>query len=191
MPRFRYRLTSAQQRVYDRSDATASILLRPTPRLRAAVAALPGILLGANRAAVERASQIVADETTAILRVASVRIFVSGTRPANTRGELHGLYTPSPGAHPAAIKVWMITAKRGQVVAFKTYLRTLLHEICHHLDYTLLRLPDSFHTDGFYRRESSLYHQVGGNVAAARTGASQPGGRRATRSGTAPRPPLE
>jgi hypothetical protein len=60
----------------------------------------------------------------------------------------------------------MLTAKRGHVVAFKTYLRTLLHEICHHLDYVLLRLPDSFHTDGFYRRESSLFHQIGGDTAA-------------------------
>ena len=34
------------------------------------------------------------------------------------------------------------------------------HELCHHLDYELLRLPDSFHTDGFYRRESSLLRQL-------------------------------
>jgi len=48
------------------------------------------------------------------------------------------------------------------VVAFKTNLRTLLHEICHHLDYALLRLADSLHTDGFYKRESSLFYQIGG-----------------------------
>ena len=40
------------------------------------------------------------------------------------------------------------------------FLRTLLHEICHHLDYHLYRLPDSFHTEGFYKRESSLFHQL-------------------------------
>jgi hypothetical protein len=56
----------------------------------------------------------------------------------------------------------MLTAKRGQVVAFKTFLRTLLHEICHHLDYAYLKLDDSFHTDGFYKRESSLFYQIGG-----------------------------
>jgi hypothetical protein len=47
-----------------------------------------------------------------------------------------------------------------RVVAFKTFLRTLLHELCHHLDYELLNLPDSFHTEGFYKRLSSLSHQL-------------------------------
>ena len=38
--------------------------------------------------------------------------------------------------------------------------RARLHERCHHPDYELLRLPDSFHTDGFYRRELSLLRQL-------------------------------
>lgn len=54
----------------------------------------------------------------------------------------------------------MRTAKRRQVVAFRTFLRTLLHEFCHHLDYDCLGLKDSFHTQGFYQRESSLISQV-------------------------------
>jgi hypothetical protein len=54
----------------------------------------------------------------------------------------------------------MRTAQRRQVVKFRTFLRTLLHELCHHLDYELLRLPDSFHTEGFYKRESSLLRQL-------------------------------
>src|SRR5262249_2304515 len=29
-----------------------------------------------------------------------------------------------------------------------------------HVDYTLLRLGDSFHTKGFYQRESHLFHQL-------------------------------
>jgi len=54
----------------------------------------------------------------------------------------------------------MRTAQKNKVVAFKTYLRTLLHEFCHHLDYELFSLEESFHTQGFYKRESSLFHQV-------------------------------
>jgi hypothetical protein len=54
----------------------------------------------------------------------------------------------------------MRTAQRRQVVKFRTFLRTLLHELCHHLDYELLRLADSFHTEGFYKRESSLLRQI-------------------------------
>lgn len=186
MPNFRYRLTRAQQRIYDRSDQTASIPLRSTPRLRAAVTTLPDALLAADGVRVEQVSQLIADEIAATLRVPRVRIVVNGARPANARGELHGLYTSGNGNGPATIKVWMITAKRGQVVAFKTFLRTLLHEVCHHLDYVLLRLPDSFHTDGFYRRESSLFYQIGGPAAAA-TGRRPP----SQRSGNGMRPPLQ
>jgi len=54
----------------------------------------------------------------------------------------------------------MRTAKQKRVVPFKAFLRTLLHEFCHHLDYELYKLPDSFHTEGFYKRESSLFHQL-------------------------------
>ena len=186
MPNFRHRLTRAQQRIYERSDATSAIPLRASTRLQAAVSALPAILLSGDRSRVEQASQVVVDETAAALGVPRARISVSGTRPSNTRGELHGLYTPANGRAPATIKVWMITAKRGQVVAFKTFLRTLLHEVCHHLDYTLLRLPDSFHTDGFYRRESSLFHQIGGPAAAAAGPAGGP-----QRSGSGLHPALQ
>jgi hypothetical protein len=32
----------------------------------------------------------------------------------------------------------------------------LCHELCHHFDYELFALEETFHTDGFYKRESSL-----------------------------------
>jgi len=186
VPNFRHRLNRTQQRIYDRSNATASIPLQASPRLFQAVHALRDALLcgtassraaaaspaaaagsSAHAARVERVAQAIADEIASILRVPRVRIVVSGTRPSNARGELHGLYTPAARG-TASIKLWMITAKLGKVVAFKTFLRTLLHEICHHLDYALLHLGDSLHTDGFYKRESSLFHQIGGDVAAER-----------------------
>jgi hypothetical protein len=166
MPNFRHRLTRAQQPIYDRSNANSSIGLHATATLRQAVTCLPGVLASTERAHVEQLAQRIADEIAAALRVAPVRVHVSGARPSNARGELHGLYTPAQAGAPATIKLWMTTAKRQQVVAFKTFLRTLLHEICHHLDYTLLGLPDSFHTDGFYQRESSLFYRIGGAAAA-------------------------
>src|SRR5262249_6378588 len=132
VPNFRHRLTRSQQRIYDRSNASGAIPLRVTPRLHQAVGALPVVLQSGDRARVERVAQAVADEITGALRVPRVRIIVNGTRPSNRRGELHGLYTPINGG-TATIKVWMITAKLGKIVAFKTFLRTLLHEICHHL----------------------------------------------------------
>jgi len=162
LPNYRHRLSRARQRVYDRSNSTSSIRLATTSLLRRAVAALPDVLLGADRVRVERVSQVIADEITSALKVPAVRMIVGGTRPSNARGELHGLYTPIDDGRRSTIHVWMQTAKRGAVVAPRTYLRTLLHEVCHHLDYALLGLPDSLHTEGFYQRESSLFHQIGG-----------------------------
>jgi len=80
-------------------------------------------------------------------------------RPASRDSELHGLYTNETGRRPR-IRVWMRTARQGRVVAFRTFLRTLLHEIGHHLDYTHLKLAESFHTEGFFKRESSLFRQL-------------------------------
>ncbi len=161
MPSYRSRLSRPQQRVYDRSDAITSIAIKPSPKLIAAVAALSEILPAGQPARVQFAAQAIVDEICVSLRVPRLRVLVHETRPSNDRGELHGLYTPLADG-TATIKVWMLTAKRGQVVAFRTFLRTLLHEVCHHLDYALLRLSNSLHTSGFYKRESSLFYQVGG-----------------------------
>jgi hypothetical protein len=67
----------------------------------------------------------------------------------------------------------MRTAHHKRLVAFRTFLRTLLHEVGHHVDYERLRLADSFHTEGFFRRESSLFHQI---VPEARDGSAAAGG---------------
>ena len=89
-----------------------------------------------------------------------MRIQVLAVRPSDDWGELHGLYLPEEAGRTAKIQLWMRTAKHKRVVAFKSYLRTLLHEICHHLDYELYKFPETFHTEGFYNRESSLFHQL-------------------------------
>jgi len=94
-----------------------------------------------------------------MLGLPPVRVEVLAARPHARWGELHGLYTAERGRTPK-IQLWMRTAKQKRVVAFRTYLRTLLHEVGHHVDYTGLRLADSYHTEGFYKRESSLFHQL-------------------------------
>ena len=98
-------------------------------------------------------------EVEQMLEVPAARVQVLAVRPSRNWGELHGLYTLA-GDEPAKIQVWMRTARHRRIVAFRTFLRTLLHELGHHLDYTHLRLPDSFHTEGFFKRESSLFRQV-------------------------------
>ena len=78
-------------------------------------------------------------------------------RPSKSWGEMHGLYEydEESDTHPV-LTVWMRTAQRKQPVAFKTFLRTVVHEFMHHLDFAHLKLEDSFHTEGFYKRENNL-----------------------------------
>lgn len=153
------RLTRAQQAVYRKSDAVAEIRLDRPETLRPLVDALAAALASEDRAATQRASERLVGALAQAMGMPPVRVEVLAARPHARWGELHGLYTVERGRVPR-IQLWMRTAKQKRVVAFRTYLRTLLHEVGHHVDYTLLRLPDSYHTEGFYKRESSLFHQL-------------------------------
>src|SRR5262245_52258576 len=182
MPSFRHHLTRAQQREYDRSDAVSAIPVQVSPRLARAALLLEWALANADRPRVARVAQVICDELCAALRVHALRVEVKEVRPSDRRGELHGLYQSA--GRVQVIRVWMLTAKRGQVVAYRTFLRTLVHEMCHHLDYELLRLRDSFHTTGFFRRESSLANQLLAAAHPRHTAAED-----ATPPTGAPRPP--
>ena len=153
------RLNKAQQRIYYRSDGIRSIYL-PETRLDYLLEALENVLKCDQTKEVESVCQRILDQLTAALNVAAVRVEIYAARPHGRWGELHGLYTQAEKRDLARIEVWMRTARRRQIVAFRTFLRTLLHELCHHLDYELLKLPESFHTEGFYQRESSLLNQL-------------------------------
>ena len=159
--RFAYyaRLSRAQQVIYRKSDALTEIRLEDPAALRLLVAAIEAALKAEERAATQRATDALIRGLTAAMGLPPVRVEVLAARPHARWGELHGLYTNERG-RPPTIQLWMRTAKQKRVVAFRTYLRTLLHEVGHHVDYTGLRLPDSFHTEGFYKRESSLFAQL-------------------------------
>jgi len=160
-PAWYRRLPPGLQRVAAASDRIPTVALRAGPSLRAEVAALPAALETGREREVQFLAQRISDGICAALGVPPVRVRVAARRPPLRGGELQGLYTPANGRGRDVITVWMLTLKRGQVVAFRTFLRTLLHELCHHLDYTLLHLRDSLHTQGFYQRESSLFHALG------------------------------
>lgn len=87
-------------------------------------------------------------------------IRVLAARPLRVREswatELFGDYHPET----MLIRVWMPTAVRKEVTSFGTFLSTLCHEFCHHLDFQLFRFPDSWHTRGFYERSAALYHHA-------------------------------
>ena len=104
------------------------------------------------------AAQKAAAETCRLAGVPALRIEVGEVRPKNARGELHGLFYPyDPRTRtPPRIVLWMRTAERHEVVKPRTFVRTLMHELVHYFDYSVLKLEDSFHTRGFFARESFL-----------------------------------
>jgi hypothetical protein len=156
------RLSAARKVVYLRSDAIQIIPLPPGPPVDAIVAGIERSLAAERRKPVEEASQALLINLTSRLKVPTVKVKVLSVRPSGNWGELHGLYEPTDDGTPPLITVWMRTVARKQVVAFRTFLRTLLHELCHHLDYELYKFPETFHTEGFYKRESSLLTQLAG-----------------------------
>jgi hypothetical protein len=89
-------------------------------------------------------------------------IRVLAARPLRVReswtSELFGDYGPDT----MLIRVWMRTAVRKEVTSFGTFLSTICHEFCHHLDFQKFRFPDSWHTRGFYERAGALYHSARG-----------------------------
>ena len=154
------RLSPARKRIYRQSDAVEEVALPDAVALRPLVAPLAAALADEDRRATQAACQRLADAMLRQLELPPVRMAVLAARPSRDWGELYGYYDPTRTGVPPTITLWMRTAQRKQVVAFRTFLRTFLHEVGHHLDYELLRLAETFHTEGFYKRESSLFRQL-------------------------------
>lgn len=154
------KLKSRDKATYRKSDAVAELPLPNAESLKPLVRALEVALATEDRPTVEHATRDLGGAILTNLKTPPVRIKVLAARPSKSWGELHGLYEPREGRAAATISLWMRTAYHKKVVAFRTFLRTLLHELGHHLDYELLKLEDSFHTEGFFKRESSLFKQL-------------------------------
>jgi hypothetical protein len=94
--------------------------------------------------------------------VPTCTVRVLAARPLRTRErgtfELFGDYSPDS----MLIRVWMRTAVRKEVKSFGTFLSTLCHEFCHHLDFKKFGFVDSWHSRGFYERAGVLYHYAKG-----------------------------
>ncbi|KAF0192952.1 MAG: hypothetical protein FD165_55 [Gammaproteobacteria bacterium] len=154
------KLTPPQQRVYRASDQITLVRLNDRESLIPVVAALGTALAAAHRANTQKVCQKLAQALSDDLKIRRLNVRVLSARPHDSNGELHGMYEPRHGVKPGKITLWMRTARQQRVVAFRTFLRTFLHEFGHHLDYELLKLADSFHTEGFFKRESSLFRQL-------------------------------
>ncbi len=155
-----HRLSPARQRIYRRSDELTDVHLPDPAALHPLASSAEGALGEDRQQLLESICQELADRINDQLGSPRAAVRVLAKRPSRTWGELHGLYEPPEDGRPARLTVWMRTAQRRQIVAFKTFIRTLFHELCHHLDYEHFRLADSYHTEGFFKRESSLFRQI-------------------------------
>jgi hypothetical protein len=117
-----------------------------------------------NRAAsVRQACEEFLSLASSFYKVRQPGIRVLAARPLRVREggssiELFGDYSPET----MLIRLWMRTAIRKQVTSFGTFLSTLCHEFCHHLDCQRFGFPESSHTRGFYERTAALYHHARG-----------------------------
>lgn len=153
------RLNRRDQATYRASDRITTVELTGRTALKKLARAVRKPLAAGDRAQTQAASLALVRALMEGLDVPAVTVRVLAVRPRYAESELHGLYEHEDGRR-AVIRVWMRTAAKKQPVAYRTFLRTLLHEVCHHLDYQLFELEESFHTEGFFRRESSLMRQL-------------------------------
>lgn len=141
------------------SDRNRILSLPQGNRLKAATMAIQSSLeLGTTSAARQACAEFLSTLAD-FYEVERPGIRILAARPIRSReggwtAELFGDYDPKT----KLIRVWMRTAVRKQVTSFGTFLSTLCHEFCHHLNYERFAYGDSWHTRGFYERTASLYH---------------------------------
>jgi hypothetical protein len=120
------------------------------------------LAMKATSADVRRACAQFLNAASEFYEVPACGIRVLAARPLRVREhwttELLGDYAPET----MLIRVWMRTAVRKEITSFGTFLSTLCHEFCHHLDYQKFGFHDSWHTRGFYERAAALYHYARG-----------------------------
>lgn len=144
------------------SDRTRTLDLPSNGTLSALSQAIELAMKSANTAEVRRAGGEFLRVAAEFYRVPRCDIRVLAARPLRVRDrsvtELFGDYHPQT----MLVRVWMRTAVRKEVTSFGTFLSTLCHEFCHHLDFKRFGYRDSWHTRGFYERTAALYHHMRG-----------------------------
>jgi hypothetical protein len=145
---------------FTESDSIHTLRLPQDNRLRRIATDIEAAIKTGRTKEVLRVSGEFLDTAADFYQVKHCDLRVLAARPLRVRErsttELFGDYNPTT----ILIRVWMKTAIRKEVTSFGTFLSTLCHEFCHHLDFQ--RFPDSWHTRGFYERTATLYHHARG-----------------------------
>ncbi len=146
---------------YQNSDQLGQLDLPPDDRICTAAIRIEEALGTEECAPVRKACSEFLRAASGFYSVPRPKIQVLAARPLRVREdggatELFGDYH----LETKLIRVWMRTAVQKRVTSFGTFLSTLCHEYCHHLDRELFGFPDTPHTRGFYERAAALYHHA-------------------------------
>jgi hypothetical protein len=163
---------------YQASDALVRLDLPGDGRIPALASAIESAMAEESPTAVRRACADFLAAASEFYQVRPPEVKALAARPLRVReggwaSELFGDYT----LNTATIRIWTRTAVRKQVTSYGTFLSTLCHEFCHHLDVQRLGFPRSPHTRGFYERTAALYHHARGTPRKRLVWARMPGGR--------------
>jgi hypothetical protein len=144
--------------LFCRSDGMKDLVLPGDGRLQSIAASLEVAMKFEAAGDVSRACTEFLSAASDFYGVSPCSVRVLAARPLRVREratiELFGDYQPGT----KLIRVWMKTAVRKEMTSFGTFLSTLCHEFCHHLDIERFGFRNSWHTRGFYERTAALYH---------------------------------
>ena len=144
------------------SDRGNALPVPSDERLQASAGCIEAAMKGGMTADVQRACMEFLRNASDFYSVPECGVRVLAARPLRVRErsvtELFGDYHPDT----LVIRVWKRTAVRKEITSFGTFLSTLCHEFCHHLDFHRFGFRDSWHTRGFYERTAVLYHHARG-----------------------------
>lgn len=145
---------------YYSSDAETTVKLPKSKRIQKIASVLETALAEEDRQSIEDASNELLELLAASFKIDAPHVKILGVRPREINedsiDELYGDYDPNT----YIIRLWMRTAVKQKVTSYGTFLHTLCHEFCHHLDVVGLNYPNTFHTRGFFERTALLYHHI-------------------------------
>ena len=144
---------------YEKSNAITVMKFKVSSRAKKTTVL---ILKSKSETRRQKLSDLLLDELADLARIDIVNLKISKSKQYHKRrgGRIvlrqYGYYKPGS----KYIYINNRTAARGQILAPKSFLDTLLHEWAHHYDFCKLGI-DSIHTSGFYSRLKDLKERLG------------------------------
>lgn len=143
---------------YSRSNSISQVKLQPS---ELALSLSSDILLSSEASKRQQLSEALLDELSDSAGIDVVEVAIADQNQIHRRKgsriimKKYGSYRPSS----KTINISNRTAARGQILAPKSFLDTLLHEWLHHYDTYKLKI-NSIHSKGFYERLNDLKNKL-------------------------------